>query len=364
LSKSEKTVLDQQTRWCKLPNVMPSVVTKDLKYTPPSGDIHDYYSLSTYYWPDYSRPFPHEPYIFRDGYQNPNNTNITDYINYRKMIDLVLVCSNAYMITGNTTFSDNLSKVLRAWFLDSETSMNPDLKFSQVKRGINGNVDIGSGLIDFFELWRVYEAVSVLNRSPSWNDSFDSALRKWFEKLLIYYRTTPQGLMASRTKNNHRVYYDLNVVAMANFLGKTEVMRQYMLDIIYEMGNQIMSDGTMPHEAGRASSYDYYVYCLEGFLVAAQFAKNMNYGTDIFLLEASSKGSIKKTLDLLIDYGVTKKQVMPGSNVDPIKPELLLPSLIIAGHNIDRIYLDIAKSITGFDAAYAYYTVSGNVKMS
>jgi hypothetical protein len=280
------------------------------------------------------------------------------------MMGLVLVCSDAYLITGNTTYSENLRKVLRTWFLDSKTRMNPDLNYSQVKRGINGNVDNRSGLIDFFELWRVYEAVTALNRSIYWSKSDNTTIREWFEKLLIYYKTSLQGKMAIKTKNNHRVYYNLNVVAMAHFLRKTDVVRQYLLDLIYEMGNQILADGTIPYEARRASSFDYYVFCLEGYLVAAQFAKNMNYDTNIFKLEASSKGSIKKTIDLLIYYGVTKKVQMPGTNVDPIDPKLLIPSLIIAGINIDPTYLEIANSIEGFEAAYSYYIVTGNVKLS
>ncbi len=86
LNSFEKTNIDQQTRWCTLPSVLPSVVQK-APTAPNSGDIHDYYSLSSYYWPNMTLPYPYEPYIFRDGYRNPNNTMIPDYTNYRSMID-------------------------------------------------------------------------------------------------------------------------------------------------------------------------------------------------------------------------------------------------------------------------------------
>jgi Alginate lyase len=53
---------------------------------PPSGNKHDFFSLSPYYWPDPNNP--KGPYILKDGHTNPESTAIPDkqnvvWIQYR-----------------------------------------------------------------------------------------------------------------------------------------------------------------------------------------------------------------------------------------------------------------------------------------
>ncbi len=80
---------------------------------------------------------------------------------------------------------------------------------------------------------------------------------------------------------------------------------------------QILSNGTVPYEAGRASSFDYYTYCTEAYLVTALFAKNLNYSVNLFNYVSPNGGSIKKIIDLLIKYSVTKELTMLGSTLIP-----------------------------------------------
>jgi hypothetical protein len=51
---------------------------------PPSGDKHEYMSLSRYWWPDPSKP-DGLPYIRRDGETNPEAAAIPDHENLGKM---------------------------------------------------------------------------------------------------------------------------------------------------------------------------------------------------------------------------------------------------------------------------------------
>src|SRR5678815_298813 len=47
------------------------VTVMDKPFTPPSGDKHDYMSLSPYWWPDKSKP-DGKPFIRKDGEVNPD----------------------------------------------------------------------------------------------------------------------------------------------------------------------------------------------------------------------------------------------------------------------------------------------------
>ena len=57
---------------------IPTVMDKQI--VPPSGDKHDFYSLSRYWWPDPNKP-DGLPYIRKDGEVNPEILKITDHEN-------------------------------------------------------------------------------------------------------------------------------------------------------------------------------------------------------------------------------------------------------------------------------------------
>ena len=73
----------------------PSVMDK--AFTPPSGDKHDYASLSPYWWPDASKPGG-LPYIRRDGEYNPERSKY-DLEPLDKMTKAVQELSLAYYLT-------------------------------------------------------------------------------------------------------------------------------------------------------------------------------------------------------------------------------------------------------------------------
>jgi len=61
----------------------PIVAVTDKKtLMPPSGDKHDYFSLSPYWWPDSTKPSG-LPYIRRDGVTNPESKRTEDYVTGR-----------------------------------------------------------------------------------------------------------------------------------------------------------------------------------------------------------------------------------------------------------------------------------------
>ncbi|MBN1797577.1 MAG: alginate lyase family protein [Spirochaetales bacterium] len=104
---------------------------------PPGGDKHDYYSLGIYYWPD---PFKVSglPYIRRDGRVNPES--YSDVYDKKSLIGLfrsVGVLSLAYYYTEKLTYLEYAAVLLRTWFLDPKTRMNPHLSFAQIRPGSN-----------------------------------------------------------------------------------------------------------------------------------------------------------------------------------------------------------------------------------
>src|SRR5206468_435997 len=69
----------------------------DKSMTPPSGDKHDYMSLSPYWWPDPAKP-DGKPYIRKDGQFNPEREKY-DLPRMEGMADAVGALSLAYYFT-------------------------------------------------------------------------------------------------------------------------------------------------------------------------------------------------------------------------------------------------------------------------
>src|SRR5439155_3625714 len=135
----------------------PVAVTDKTTVLPPSGDKHDYFSLSPYWWPDPSKP-DGLPYIRRDGETNPESKKDLDQPRIATMGANVRDLSLAYYFTGKSGYASRAAQQLRAWFLDPATRMNPHLRFSQLVRG--NDKERGSGIID--TRWFI-EAIDAAN---------------------------------------------------------------------------------------------------------------------------------------------------------------------------------------------------------
>ena len=130
----------------------------DKPKTPPSGDKHDYMSLSIYWWPN---SLTGKPYILRDGQRNP------EYLEYdlprlELMQRSVYNLAVAWWLTGNQAYVEKAVSFLRTWFINPETRMNPHLTYGQ---GIPG-IKSGSwwSIIETSELALVLiDAISILN---------------------------------------------------------------------------------------------------------------------------------------------------------------------------------------------------------
>ena len=111
----------------------PSVMDKGV--TPPSGNKHDYMSQAPYWWPDPTKP-DGKPYIQRDGERNPELKRISDHDKFGRVMGAVSTLGLAYRLTGREEYAAQAARLVRVWFLNPATRMNPHLRFGQ---GIPGS---------------------------------------------------------------------------------------------------------------------------------------------------------------------------------------------------------------------------------
>jgi hypothetical protein len=315
-----------------------SVVTKDV--TPPSGDKHDYMSQAPYFWPDPKKP-DGLPYIRRDGERNPEIEKINNHRVKDQMEAAVETLALAFYFKGDEVYAAKAAQLLRAFFLDPATRMNPNLQFGQGIPGIT--TGRGIGLIETRGLTRVVDAIGLLAGSKAWTEADQRGLQDWYSKFLQWMLESKNGKDEAAAKNNHGTYYDAQVVSFALFLGKTDVARDVLLNArTKRIATQIEPDGRQPLELARTRAWGYSVGNLDGLMLLARLGENL--GVDLWNYQTPDGRSIRKALDFLVPFALGEKWTYQQLGEWP--PQQLFPLIRrAAAHYSDQEFKSVASKI-------------------
>ena len=297
-----------------------SVVEKEL--TPSSGDKHDYMSLAPYWWPNPNKPTG-LPYIRRDGEINPERDQTSDRKRLDNMVQTVRTLSLSYFFTGREEYAAHAAKMLLVWFLDPATKMNPNLRYAQAIPGRSSGR--GAGIIETHNLPELIDAVAMLNRSKSWDQSNQKALQDWFNAYLIWILESPEGGAEAIAKNNHGSWYDVQVLSYALFAGKNELAKKVLSELpTKRISKQIEPDGRQLRELERTQAWNYSLFNLTALFDVASIANKL--GTDLWNYQTPDKRGIRKALDWLIPFATGEKK-WSYEQIAGWQPEKLAPLL-------------------------------------
>jgi hypothetical protein len=297
-----------------------SVVTKDP--VPPSGDKHDYMSQAPYFWPDPGRPNG-LPYLRRDGERNPEINKITDHRNLDQMVNAVETLALAYYYKGNEAYAARAVELLRVFFLDPATRMNPHLQFAQFIPGVN--TGRGIGLIETRGLSRVVDAIGLLEGSKALRRKDQQGLQEWFTKFLAWMLESKNGRDEGAAKNNHGTYYDVQVISFALFLGKKDLARDILqMARQKRIAAQVAADGRQPLELARTRAWSYSVGNLEGLMLLARLGESI--AVDLWNYNTVDGRSIRRALDYLVPFALGERK-WPYQQLGQWQPQILFPLL-------------------------------------
>ena len=326
---------------------------------PPSGDLHDYMSFGPYWWPDTTKP-DGLPYVRRDGERNPETrTGASDTHRLGQMTDAVETLALAYYLTDETRYAKHAARLLRTWFLDPATRMNPHLEYGQAIPGITEGR--GIGIIETVRLIPVVDAVGMLAFSDPasgagqavWTDQDQQGMEAWFDAYLTWLLTSAKGLDEFRYFNNHGSWYDAQVASFALFTGKTDVARA-MIESAgrWRIDGHILLDGRQPHELARTRSFDYGVYNLQALFTLAAMGEKV--GADVWHYRPDAGGGVRQALDYLAPYA-DPKRAWPHEQITPLDRTKLLPLLRAAARAYgDARYDALAAQIPNREAVASH----------
>jgi hypothetical protein len=313
----------------------------DKAVTPPSGDKHDYMSQAPYFWADPAKPNG-LPYIRRDGEHNPEIKKITDHDEWGRMSADARDLALAYYLTGNAVYAERATLLLRTWFLDAATKMNPNLEFGQGIPGIN--TGRGIGIIESRALLDDTDAVGLLAGSKAWTAADDRGMSDWLMQYLNWMRTSDKGKAEDAAKNNHGTWYDLQVADIALFLLDRKLAVETLERVkTRRVAVQIEPDGRQPLELARTNAWGYSNGNLDGLAKLATLGEEV--GVDLWNFKTADGRSIRAAVDFLVPYAAGEKK-WDYAQIGGFNANAMLPTLLRAARAYhDPKYADLAKRL-------------------
>jgi hypothetical protein len=288
-----------------------------------AGGKHDFFSEADYFWPDPKNP--DGPYIDRDGVTNPDN-----FVEHRKAMirfsKIIGALASAYKITSDEKYVKKAVIHIKAWFIDPETLMNPNLLYAQAVKGkFTGR---NYGIIDSIHLMEVAQGIIVMEDAKAMDPETVAGAKKWFAAYTDWLMTSKPGIQEKLTKNNHSTCWAMQVASFAKLCDNQAVldsMRVRFKTVL--LPDQMGTDGSFPLEMSRTKPYGYSIFNLDAMVMLCQILSTQE--DNLWTFETVNGRSIKKGINYLYPFvadkgkWILKPDVMYWNNWPVAQPFLL-----------------------------------------
>jgi hypothetical protein len=325
-------------------NLKPPAITDHIA-TNSAGGPHDFFSQADYAWPNPTNASG-LPYVGRDGESNPNV--FSDHrMAMRNMKDAVAALAAAYLLTGDDKYPRQAGQLIKVFFLDEKTRMNPHLQYAQAVLGAQtGNA---YGVIDTLHLAELAVAVPFLEKSRAFSPAVDAGLKKWFADYIEWITTSTNGVKEMNNKNNHSIACFVQLAAFAKFTGNQPVLemsRQRFKEVL--LPGQMTNDGSFPLELKRTKPYGYSIFQADNLAILCVLLSTP--GDDLWKFTLPDGRTPKNAIDFIFPYLADKnKWLADGRGKDvmhwddwPVRQPCLLFAYAEFG---DLKYFDLWKKL-------------------
>ena len=298
----ELTELLQKTAQEALSRGPYSVIDKTT--LPPGGNPHDYWHPAPYWWPDPNKANG-RPYVWRDGHRVPGTelygtgSEQYDRTRLQRLFDDTTVLALAWRVLGDERFISHAAKLVRTWFVDPRTRMAPHLRYAQVRRGHNNDEGTSSGIIEMKDLYFFLDAVRIVVGAGALSTEEETALQVWFQEYATWLTKSEQGTAEKHRVNNRGTFYDVQVAAVAAFLGDIQTLLDTHRRAQERLCQQFTPRGSQPHELERTNSRHYCCFNLQAWTVLARLLHDC--GHDLSHNTTNTGRGVRPALEWLFD---------------------------------------------------------------
>jgi hypothetical protein len=317
-------------------------VTVTASHCPRSaGGKHDFFSEGDYWWPDPKDP--DGPYIQKDGMTNPDNFSEHRHAMVR-LSEIIGTLASAYVLTGDDQYVKHAVKHLKAWFVDDDTKMNPNLLYGQAIKGkATGR---STGVIDTIHLVEVARGTMVMSNSPAFSKTDYESVRAWFREYLNWLTTHPYGTGERAASNNHGVCWAMQASAFAQLVGDQKQLEEIRgrFKTVF-LAKQMDKDGSFPAELRRTKPYGYSLFVIDAMAGIAQIASTPD--DDLWTYQLPDGRGMRLGMQFIFPF-IQDKSKWPGKHDVLYWDEwpVRQPCLLFAGVKFNQpSYLEVWRSL-------------------
>ena len=222
-------------------------------------DAHTYYSEDTEWWPQQGKP--DASYEHRQGYSNPHAFSAHRDAVVR-LNGVVAACVAAWRLTSEARYAEHAMLHLRAWFLDAETRMEPNLDHAGcippategTPRGVEDTVAVA-------ELVRATSFLCAYNGVAT--EAEAAGLRAWFASFATWLNESKKGFIARESKDRLAICWTLQAAECARFAHIGALQLECSHRFRDKLLRQMTFDGDFPAELHTGDAYAASIFTLE-----------------------------------------------------------------------------------------------------
>jgi len=331
-------------------------IVTNKKRVSPSKDPRDYISLSRYWWPD-PEVKGGVPYIRHDGKSNPELEEF-DYKKITLFENVSTTLGLLYYLTSDEKYAKRLSSILKEFFLDPVTGMNPNMVYAQHVPGME--ILRGTGILDARSIVYSLNGALLIEGSPHWSSADKAALGDWVKAFLYWMQYSTQGQLEMKAANNHGLWYDVIRMGFYYFLDDYQKVNQIVKESLFvRLENQQAGDGSFPHELTRTLGLSYTTFVLDAFYEASVIASKS--GIDVWNYTTPGGKSLIKGIEFARPYFMDPLK-WPFEQISPYEKERGAMALYIAGIKYKRLdYIENSRKIGYTPKATLKYLLNYNI---
>lgn len=296
----------------------------------PSGDLHDYFHAAPYWWPN---PATQDgiPYQFRDGERIPGtrlyepDSDRYDRTRLQKLFDDVAILALSSLVRDTPSYLTHAATLIRTWFIDPETRMNPHLLYAQIRSVTRFDTGAASGLIEMKDLYYFLDAVRIVEQAGALSEDERKAFRAWLREYLDWLLSSDQGQAERRARNNHGTCFDLQTASIAAFLGDTALLVKTFRTSQERIFEQFSEKGRQLHEMKRTQTAHYTCFNLQCWVNLATLAEAC--GVDLWSFEGRDGRGIARAFSWLLPH---MGKAWRHEQIEPFDPQRFLPLFFAA----------------------------------
>lgn len=284
-----------------IPRIMKSPIETVLskRLIAPSGDKQDFYSR-TFYIPG------------KDGEMHPDV--FTNKFDKAALWDLESKAQNLsvmYYLTGKSFYAKRVADMVRQWFVDPTTRMNPHFLFASSDP--KSNIPFGRryGIVEAHPIKNILQSLGLIADSGFWKVEDQEGLENWLADLTLWMMESQFGKGEEHSGNNHQTGYYALLLHFLMAQGKYDLVRRLTDSARYMLVMQFSKDGEQPKELARPDAWWYVGYNLNFMTEIAMIARHV--GIDFWDFEYQGR-SLKKAIDWIIPYLLQEKKFEYGTH--------------------------------------------------